>query len=433
MGRSSILVNEKTLQQSSCLCFEDHALKGTAKRNKPPSGLKTILSAGAIALLALALLLLGGAAWADNAPRYTVVPLQNLPGREWVETYCRPTALSNVGEAVGTVGGQAVRWDAQGEAHLLTTTPALHDVQAINAKGQMLGYASLDQYLDARLLLLGRDGQAHLLDTLPGFVLPAGTSAMGFNGGLALNDAGQIAFNTRAKAGRPQRGYLYDHGTLTDLGHLPMLSYETGESYTRVNALSAGGEAAGDSETHVMPAGIDTYHAFLWRKGVMTDLGVPAGYDRSSAAGLDDRGDVIGTMQTDAESQDDDSTDEVHGFVWQNGKLTDLGTLPGCTYTQPTGINSHGQVVGDSYLLHVSHDLPGGATGFSRQGGALNGAVFLWQNGTMTDLQKLVPAGWQLQSAVAINDRGDILCTGYHAGMPSPMVGGGAFILRPMP
>ncbi len=386
-----------------------------------------------VRLLPLALLLLGGTAWADGGPRYAVVPLENLPGKEWHQTYCLPTALNNVGEAVGMVGAQAVRWDAQGRAHPLNTTPALHDVQAINDQGQSLGYTSAGLFPAARLFLLDRDGQAHPLDKLPGFALPAGTEAMGFDGGLALNDRGQVAFNTQAKAGLPQRGYIYAPGTLTDLGHLPMLSFETAVSYTRVNALSADGEAAGDSETHTTPAGIDTYHAFRWHKGVMTDLGVPAGYDRSSATGLDDRGDVIGTMQTDVESQDTDSMDEVHGFLWQAGKLTDLGTLPGCTYTQPTGINSHGQVVGDSFVLHTDQNLPGGATGYSRQGSTSSGDVFLWQNGTMTDLQKLVPAGWRLDSAIAINDRGDILCTGYHDGMPSPALGCGAFLLRPLP
>jgi probable HAF family extracellular repeat protein len=36
-----------------------------------------------------------------------------------------------------------------------------------------------------------------------------------------------------------------------------------------------------------------------------------------------------------------------HAFVWQNGKLTDLGTLGGRD-SDTTGINDHGQIVGSS-------------------------------------------------------------------------------------
>lgn len=152
--------------------------------------------------------------------------------------------------------------------------------------------------------------------------------------------------------------------------------------------------------------------------------GKTPGYDDSSAIVLNDRGNVIGTMTSQSEAESD--SDHVHGFLWRGGHLTDLGALPGCRYTQPTGINNRGQIVGNSYNIQKDD-----AGGYSRMGGALNGGVFLWQAGKMQDLQSLVPKGWQLQSAVGINDRGDILCTGYHAGMHSRTLGSGAFLLRP--
>ena len=166
-------------------------------------------------------------------------------------------------------------------------------------------------------------------------------------------------------------------------------------------------------------------HAFLWQKGVMTDLGVPPGYDDSSATALNDKGDVIGTMSRHAETSDDSPFFQGHGFLWHSGHLTDLGTLPGCRYTEPKGINNLGQIVGNSYNI-----VKEGDGGYSQSGGALGSGVFLWQNGKMQDLQRLVPPDWQLQTAVAINDRGDILCTGYHSGMPSHDLGSGTFLLR---
>ena len=194
-------------------------------------------------LLSLALLLLSAAAWADDAPRYAVVPLQNLPG---VETaYCNPTTLNNNGEAVGMVGAQAVRWDAQGLPHRLAPALALRDVEAINDAGEALGYTSVDNALDARLFLIDRDGRVHPLDKAHGLVLPVGAQPMGFIGGLALNDAGRVAFNTQSKFGVPRRGCLYDHGALTVMGHLPLLNYQTAFCQVTVHALNGVGMAAG--------------------------------------------------------------------------------------------------------------------------------------------------------------------------------------------
>lgn len=78
------------------------------------------------------------------------------------------------------------------------------------------------------------------------------------------------------------------------------------------------------------------FHAFLWRNGVMEDLGT-AGFD-SVAQDINDKGQVAGFREL--------ATGIRAGFIWENGSLTTLGTMGG-TQTIFYSINNRGDVVGD--------------------------------------------------------------------------------------
>lgn len=105
-------------------------------------------------------------------------------------------------------------------------------------------------------------------------------------------------------------------------------------------------------------------------------------------------------------------TNITHAFIYAGGTLTDLGTLPGRTWSQPGGINNNGQVVGFS----------GTSSGYE--------SAFLYSGGKMTDLNSLIASnsGWTLKKATAINDSGYIVGQG-----TNPSGQSHAFLLNPIP
>ena len=87
-----------------------------------------------------------------------------------------------------------------------------------------------------------------------------------------------------------------------------------------------------------------------------------------------------------------------HAFLWQNGLMTDLGTLSGDFSSFAPAINNEGQVVG------ASCDQSG------------NCRAFIWQNGAITDLNTLIPVDSPLYllQALDINSFGEIVGCAFH-------------------
>jgi probable HAF family extracellular repeat protein len=192
-----------------------------------------------------------------------------------------------------------------------------------------------------------------------------------------------------------QHAFVWQNGKLTDLGTLP------GGSASFPYFLSDNGLIAGGSEDGAFDPNIGTpeFRAVLWRNGAINDLGTLGGTS-SLGTGVNDIGQVIGGAQNAIPDQYSffGLGTQTRAFLWQDGVMTDLGTLGGPD-AFATYINRSGQVTGPS----DTSDIPNSITGAPPQD------PFLWQKGTngnkMKDLGNLGGA----QVAVnGFNSRGDV-------------------------
>jgi probable HAF family extracellular repeat protein len=149
------------------------------------------------------------------------------------------------------------------------------------------------------------------------------------------------------------------------------------EGRNDVEDLSDAGHVVGSS-TNPVPA----RHAYLWQDGALTDLGT-LGEDRfsSSALGVNDQGHVVGFSFPS-------SNEPAHGFVYRDGRMTDLGTGYGLgSNSVAYDINDGGLIVG---FRSEASDPP-----------RTNEAV-IWNNG------QIRPLG-VLGKAYAVNTHGQVV------------------------
>lgn len=166
-------------------------------------------------------------------------------------------------------------------------------------------------------------------------------------------------------------------GNLTDLGALPGDGNGSASGATNTRGWIAGQSEDGEIDPI---SGLPEVHATLWYDGRITDLGTFGGH-WSLGLTLNDAGDVVGlaTNSTpDLYPLFPPAGTQTRAFRWRNGVLRDLGTLGG-NDAQALSVNLRGQIVGNSYTDSIPNDTTGIPTVHP----------FLWERGRMIDLGTL--------------------------------------------
>ncbi len=201
---------------------------------------------------------------------------------------------------------------------------------AINNRGEAVGFAET-AYADptcppspAELPVLWEKGQAHALPLV-------GSDPDGFANGIndrgeAVGYSGNCFFATHAVVWKNNTVFV-----LQDLG---------GTKSNFAFAINNLGQSVGK----VRSADGSTYVAALWQPdGALTVLGVLPGDHAAFATGVNDRGQVVGNTV-------DSGNDWSHGFIWQDGVMTDLNTLipedSNLFIISASNVNERGQISG---------------------------------------------------------------------------------------
>lgn len=132
-------------------------------------------------------------------------------------------------------------------------------------------------------------------------------------------------------------------------------------------------------------------HAVLWKNGKPMRLKTIGGVSWNTPTAINDSGEIAGFLNQPGSSDSKGNPDFI-SVVWTDPSKppTIIGTLPGDALSEPTSINDKGVVLGVSFPS--SH-------------------VYLWQNGTMTDLTAALlqaSPSLELVSVGGINDSGAI-------------------------
>jgi len=333
----------------------------------------------------------------NERPRYSIIDL----GRS-----SEVVALNDKGEVAGT------RTTSDGHRHaflysqghiidLGTLGGADSFAQGLNSSGVVVGLAQTAEKMP---------GPGHRQLFKP-FIFSNGTlrelqliapATETIDRAVDINDSGQIAVTLHSQIGAiwssgsaELLGTLVPAGTGVRMGEsvkgdgtrTPIISYRAG--YVVPRRINRFGTVIG-----LAKAMDSSEHAFIYSHKQLTDLGILDGKS-SQAKDLNDDGTVVGSYRTNGGA--------IHAVRFISGKPEDLGIPAGFENSSAEGINNTGEIVGQGYTI------TGGS--FLRIDAIQRG--FRWDKGRWIDLTKEVDFGGSgstvIYGVTRINNGGDII------------------------
>jgi probable HAF family extracellular repeat protein len=207
---------------------------------------------------------------------------------------------------------------------------------------------------------------------------------------------------------------------------------DLGGAHSQAEGINDAGQVCGSSAVS-SPSG--PFHAFVWQAGRTTDLGGLPGFSDAEAFGINNKGGIVGDCSV---------AGVIRAAYWHDGRVDDLGAL--APNSEALAINDAGTAAGWAGYSDGVHAVvwangtlsnlgPGIALGIKDTGAVVGSApshtlgyrAILWSGAQAIDLNtQIAPtSGWVLQSASGINTKGQIAGAGLHNGVER------AFLLTP--
>jgi probable HAF family extracellular repeat protein len=339
---------------------------------------------------------------------YRVTDLGVLPSKE--ESV--PAAINGQGLVAGTSsaetsGEAAFRYNPNNPALMEDIGQSIRGIVSrgfgINNIGTVVGdVAFIASAADSpgRHAALFSNGSVIDLGTLKKQTFSRANSINGFNQ--------VVGFSGPALDTPKSRAFFWSKSTgMIDLGTL-------GGAFAQAFAINDSGFITGNSQVVSSAIRSGPVHAFLSPSPMsavpirMRDLGTLGG-SFSFGISINANNHVVGYSTVN------NVDSRVHAFLFAGNTMKDLGTLapnsinPLEDQSVALGINSSDRVVGYTYLPALTPNTdPAVQPGTS----PVRQVAFVWSQGAMTDLNKLIGAAaetYHLNSAMAINDNGQIV------------------------
>ena len=214
----------------------------------------------------------------------------------------------------------------------------------------------------------------------------------------ALNEAGQVVGESgyyHQDSFPPYTETSAYHAWLWENGSGPQDLGNLGQASSSANGINESGQVVGTSTLADADWRHDT-RPFMWEStDDMQNLGTPDAYDEASAYDINDAGQVVGNAWTWNYTEEDGYSTIERAFLWKDGSKINLGTLDGSPSSNAVDINTSGQVTGFAMSPNIADYRP-----------------FLWQDGVMRELPTL--SGTIGNPPRDMNDQGYVVGAAYY-------------------